>query len=321
MRVLITGCAGYIGTALTNLLLESGYFVDGVDNLMYHQGHTLYNLIQKYPRTFKFYQQDVTKSDWLNLIPKADFIIPLAAYVGAPLCDKMPGDAQAVNVGQISDLMMKVESDQTIIYPNSNSGLGKVDGVATEDTPRNAVSLYGRQKDEAEDIVLQHKRSIVFRLATVFGVGRTLRPRLELLVNNMAYFAHFYNDVTIFDGHYRRNYVHVDDVAEAFKHAIDHSYSMEGNAYNLGNDTANCTKLELGRQVAEFYRLELQTSDVRTDPDKRDYEVSSSKLANAGFKAKRSLLHGLKELREYFDLLPTDGHVRTTMLKYHFSNY
>ena len=229
----------------------------------------------------------------VEAIKRADVIFPLAALVGAPLCDERQEEAIKINerwFDQLQDFL----DDQIVIYPNTNSGYGSTGPeICDETTHCEPLSLYGTTKLNAENRVLEHNRSTVFRLATVFGISH--RQRMDLLVNNLVYTAMRDRKIEVFDGHFRRNYVHVDDVVAAFWHAVQNE-SMRGEVYNLGNDEANMTKLELVQKICEVTGASYDIIEGRTDPDKRDYLVSSQKLYDTGFSPKHSLQYGIEQM-------------------------
>jgi nucleoside-diphosphate-sugar epimerase len=298
MKILITGGAGYIGSKLTEKLSDYGYSVTVFDNLLWRQG-TLVTKPMLGSRV-KFYKEDIR--DWsgdLNReIGRADIIIPLAALVGAPLCDRLATDAYEINQRWIQDLVPKLSSDQTIIFPNTNSSYGTCEGVCTEKTPINPLSLYAKTKQNAEDCVLTHNRSISFRLATVFGWS--YRPRIDLLVNNLIYSAFINKHIDVYNGKARRNYIHIDDICSAFFYAINHTSRMYG-VYNLGNDSLNSTKEDLAKYICNKMGAVITFSEG-TDPDKRDYEVSSVRLEKAGFKAVNGLDVAIEEMTKFYKI-------------------
>lgn len=299
MRILITGGCGYIGSLLTRKLSES-HDVVVFDNLIYNQGPLVYNSLD---RAF-FYNEDVL--DWSDHlkdeVDHADVIIPLAALVGAPLCDRNVGLTQKLNYDWIEQLSERVDG-QTVLFPNSNSGYGSTgDSVCTESTPSKPISHYGRTKQDAEEVLLKNIReSIVFRLATVFGWSP--RPRLDLLINSLCMEGLNKGKIVVFDGHFRRNYVHVNDVVNAFVFAINNRHNMFGEVYNLGNDSINMTKKELAETIAEHINVPVEFDESKTDPDKRDYLVSSEKLKKAGFTANTSLEYGIDQMVVFNDFI------------------
>ena len=297
MRILITGGGGYIGGKLTEKLSQNHY-VSVFDNLRWDQG-TLISKPMMHPRV-KFYNEDIR--DWSdnlrNELGRSDVVVPLAALVGAPLCERLSTDAYEINQKWIEDLVPKLSSDQAIVFPNTNSSYGTCPGICDEQTPINPLSLYAKTKQAAEDAVLSHKNYISFRLATVFGWS--YRPRIDLLVNNLVYLAYKQKHINVFNGKARRNYIHIDDICGAFSYAIEHTHRMWG-VYNLGNDAINSTKEEMAKFICNATNSSISFSD-HDDPDKRDYEVSSRKLDMAGFKASIGLDYAVREMTKFYSL-------------------
>lgn len=289
MRILVTGGCGYIGSVLLQSLKETDSDIVVFDDLEYHQGPMVSRIFLD--NKIKFFNENVLNwtSNLEEEVTNADVIIPLAAVVGAPRCDRYTGLAKALNYEWYEKLVKRLSPNQLVIYPNTNSGYGSVpDGICTEETPSNPISLYGKTKQQTEDLLLlKHKNTIAFRLATVFGLSP--RPRLDLLVNSMTYEATRFGKIKVFDGHFRRNYVSVNDVSKAFDFAINNSSKMVGNVYNLGNDNINMTKMELAKTISSIVKSEVVEVKSPGDQDKRDYLVSSQKLKDAGFIASTSL--------------------------------
>ena len=301
-QVLITGAAGYLGSILCEHLLDAGYHVTALDSLIYGE-QNLNHLCSD--SNFDFFRGDARDESALKpLLENTDVIIPLAAIVGAPACDLDPYMATSTNRDAISLIVKLRSKDQLIIYPTTNSGYGTKTGdvFCTEESSLDPISLYGRTKVEAEDIVLAAGNSITLRLATVFGMSP--RPRLDLLVNHFTYAAFFDGYLVIFEKDFKRNYVHIRDVADCFIHCIRNPTSMVGRPFNVGLDDANLSKEELALKIKEhlpeFY---LHFSEVGSDPDKRNYVVSNRRLREAGFEAKRSLDDGIRELIKGYRLL------------------
>jgi nucleoside-diphosphate-sugar epimerase len=231
------------------------------------------------------------------LIRKADVVIPLAAVVGAPACDRDPWLTRSVNLEAVAMLNRLRSPNQLVIYPTTNSGYGTQSSevFCTEDTPLEPISLYGQTKVQAETLLLQTPNVISLRLATVFGISP--RMRLDLLVNHFVYAAVTDGYLVIFEKDFKRNYVHIRDVADCFLHCIEQSSRMAGRPYNVGLDAANLSKAELALKVKEYVpRFYVHFSEVGSDPDKRNYIVSNRRLREAGFKARRSLDEGIQEL-------------------------
>lgn len=306
MRVLVTGAAGYIGSILTYELLKHGHSVDAVDNFRYGQhlalagciGHTRLNV-----HTCSMHTADM---DYIKLVRSADVIIPLAALVGEPLCSKDANQAWEINTLHIGCLVHELSNYQFIIYPNTNSAYGTMPAEGnnvplTEDSPQNPLSTYAKTKCQAEDVVLQHPNSVVFRLATVFGASP--RMRTDLLVNDFVLRAVRDHFVMLFSPSARRNFVHVRDVARAFLYAILHNTPDGERVFNLGHDGSNCTKLELCHKIREHVNFEWAIGRG-DDPDRRDYIISNERLRQAGFEALFTLDDGIKELVKLYASWP-----------------
>ncbi len=302
--VLITGCAGYIGSRLCQRLSDR-YNVVGVDNLYYGQGPLVYSSVLQ---NIAFYNIDATVMDdtFKTVVRKADIVIPLAALVGMPLCEKEPELATAVNLKAIEDLVSLLKPHQQVIFPNTNSGYGKAKGIiCTEETPLKAISHYGQLKDDAEKVVRTHPNSICFRLATVFGYSP--RPRLDLLVNTLVYEAVIHKNIKIFDDSFLRNYIHIDDICSAFMYAMVHPGEMKGQVYNLGNDDLNMSKGKLAEKIRDYFHGACSLEKInKTDPDQRDYIVASQKLYGLGWKPSFSLENGIQDLTRFYSVLPKD---------------
>lgn len=304
-KVLITGGAGYIGSVLTPILLSKGYEVCVIDNLMYNQTPLLSCVSHQ---NFNFINADALDESLIKKeVAKVDIIIPLAALVGAPLCKKNPKLARMVNFEAVKMIRDFASSSQIFIFPNTNSGYGisEKDTMCDENSPLNPISQYGIDKVEAEKYLLDKGNAVTFRLATVFGASP--RMRLDLLVNDFTYRAFRDKFIVLFEEHFRRNYIHVRDVAKGFLHAIENYEKMKGQVYNMGLSSANLTKRELAnaikKHIPDFY---IHSAQIGEDPDKRDYLVSNAKLENTGWKADVSLDEGIKELLTAFSMIKTN---------------
>ncbi|MBI1839710.1 MAG: NAD(P)-dependent oxidoreductase [Verrucomicrobia bacterium] len=301
-RILVTGGAGYLGSILCETLLREGYRVCALDSLIYGEAN-LFHLCA-HP-DFDFVKADARDEKALRpLLRDVDAIIPLAALVGVGACDRDPLMTQSVNVDAIALLERLRSEDQLIVYPTTNSGYGAQSGQlhCTEDTPLQPISLYGETKAAAEKLLLRAPNTICLRLATVFGMSP--RMRLDLLVNHFVLAAVTDGTLTIFEKDFKRNYVHVRDVADCFVHCLRHPERMTGRTFNVGLDSANLSKAELAMKVREHApKFYVHFAEIGSDPDKRNYIVSNQRLREAGFEASRSLDEGIVELIRGYRML------------------
>ena len=299
-KILITGGAGYIGSKLATELLKYNYKVTVIDILKI-SSRSLNHLFNN--KNFNFVKGDVRNKKLMkNLIKKNDFIVPLAALVGAPLCEKNKSEAISVNLESIKYLMKTITKRNKIIYLTTNSGygVGEKNKYCDEKSPLKPISLYGRTKVEAEKIVMQSKNSIGFRLATVFGYS--YRMRTDLLVNNFVFKSINEKKITLFEPHFRRNYIHVDDVVDGIIFSLKNFKKLKSNIYNLGLSSANLTKYMLVKKIKKQLKyLKIKIIDYKKDPDQRDYYVSNKKIEKKGFKAKIKIESGINELINVFD--------------------
>ncbi len=307
MRVLVTGASGYLGSVLCEVLLREGYQVTALDNLLFQQ-NSLFHLCAN--PDFDFHFGDARDESLVaKLIKDADVIIPLAALVGAPLCSRDPITAKSLNLDAILMINRLRSARQLVVYPTTNSGYGATTGdiFCTEDTPLTPISLYGTTKVEAEKAVLDSPNAITLRLATVFGVSP--RMRIDLLVNHFTYCAVTDGYLVIFEKDFKRNFIHIRDVADCFLHCIRNAARMVGRPYNAGLDDANISKEELALKIKKFIpKFYVHFSEVGSDPDKRNYIVSNERLRKAGFAAKRSLEDGIQELLKAYRMLGRGAH-------------
>jgi nucleoside-diphosphate-sugar epimerase len=300
--ILVTGGAGYIGSILVPELLRNGNKVTVLDSLMYRQT-TLLNCCAR--PNFDFIKGDICDYDLINkLLPQFDIVIPLAAIVGAPACSINPTVTRLVNYEAHVNIVRSISASQMMLFPTTNSGygIGEKDSFCAEESPLRPISEYGRTKVEIEKLFLEKGNAVTFRLATVFGMSP--RMRMDLLVNDFVYRAFKDRFIILFEEHFRRNYIHIRDVASAFIFGIQNYEQMKGEAFNVGLSSANLTKMELCTKIKEhipdFY---IHCSDVGQDPDKRDYLVSNAKIESIGFQAQHSLDDGIKELLKGYQIL------------------
>jgi nucleoside-diphosphate-sugar epimerase len=302
MRILVTGGAGYIGSILVPQLLARGHKVTVLDT--FERGST--ELVTSCAsENFNPVRGDARDTRLLNeLVPKHDAIVPLAALVGAPLCKQDPIAAKTLNQDAVIALVDRTSDSQIVVYPTTNSGygVGEAGKFCTEESPLRPISLYGVTKVEAEKAVLERGNGVTLRLATVFGLSP--RMRIDLLVNDFTWRAVTDRAVVIFEGHFKRNYIHIRDVVKGFEHALANFDTMRGEAYNLGLSSANLSKLELCEKIREqapsFVFLE---APIGEDPDKRDYIVSNEKIERTGWTPDWSLDRGISELIKGYRML------------------
>lgn len=301
-RILVTGGAGYLGSILVPELLAAGHEVTVVDSFMYSQNSLAHVCAQ---RNFRVVRGDIRiESVMTPLVREAEIIIPLAAYVGAPLCSRDPVGAHSVNHDAILMMMQLVSREQLVLMPTTNSAYGSGDknNFCTEESPLHPISQYAIEKVAVEKVLMRHPNAISLRLATVFGMSP--RMRIDLLVNDFTYRAVHDRFVVLFEAHFKRNYIHVRDVASAFMHCIAHRERMRGQIYNVGLSEANVSKRELceiiARQVRGFVFVE---APLAKDPDQRNYIVSNAKIEGTGWKPRFSLDAGVEELIKGYTMI------------------
>ncbi len=307
MKILVTGGAGYLGSILVPTLLDLGYQVTVLDNVSYGQSSLLGSCGKP---NLEFVRGDCRNERLIyELVQDKDCIIPLAALVGAPLCSQDPIAAKSVNFDAIQLLGKLASASQQIIFPVTNSGygIGESGKYCTEETPLRPISLYGETKVNAEKVLLERENTITLRLATVFGSSP--RMRIDLLVNNFVYRAVHDKAVVIFEGHFKRNYIHIRDVTKAFLHAINHFDAMKGKPYNVGLDDANLSKVELCHEIQKVIpTFAFFEAPIGEDPDKRDYLVSNARIMEAGFCPDWSIAMGIHDLIKAYQMLGRGAH-------------
>ena len=309
--ILITGGAGYLGSVLTEYLLSNGHHVTVFDNLMYKQTSLLQYCDNQ---NFEFIKGDVTDKTTLQALTSAhDVIIPLAAIVGAPACDANPDLTVKVNLNQIKNIVDILEPNQKLIMPNTNSQYGSSKDIITEDSPQNPLSLYAKTKCEAEQYILNSGNGICLRLATVFGASP--RMRTDLLVNDFVYKAMTEGVLVLFQSQFKRNYIHVRDIARTFLFCIKNYDKMNGEVFNVGLSKANLNKKELVEAIKEYFpKLVIIENDFSSDFDNRDYIVSNDKLESYGWRPIHSIESGIIELEKAYSMVIADNNKKYTNL-------
>jgi nucleoside-diphosphate-sugar epimerase len=301
-NILVTGGAGYIGSTLVPDLLRAGHHVTVLDNFMFRQ--TSLNHVCHDPH-FSVVRGDIRLEGVMaTLLREADIVIPLAALVGAPLCNLDPVGATSTNRDAIMLMLRLLSREQLVLMPTTNSayGSGDADNFCTEESPLRPISLYAKEKVDVEKALMDRGNAISLRLATVFGMSP--RMRLDLLVNDFTYRAVHDRFVVLFESAFKRNYIHVRDVSRAFQHSINNFTLMKDQIYNVGLSDANVSKRELcvriQQQVKDFTFLD---APVGTDPDQRNYIVSNAKIEKTGYTTSVSLDAGISELIKGYTML------------------
>jgi nucleoside-diphosphate-sugar epimerase len=307
LRILVTGGAGYLGSIMVPDLLAAGHEVTVLDSFMYKQAslsHVCYH-----PK-FHVAKGDIRVEQTIKpLLAKADVVIPLAALVGAPICNQDPVGATTTNHDAILMMLGNVSKSQLVLMPTTNSAYGSGDSnnFCTEESPLKPISRYAIEKVEIEKRLMQHPNAVSFRLATVFGMSP--RMRIDLLVNDFTYRAVYDRFVVLFESSFKRNYIHVRDVSRVFQHGIANAARMKGQIYNVGLSDANVSKKELceaiRRHVPEFVFID---APVGKDPDQRNYIVSNAKIESTGWKPEFSLDTGIAELVKGFSMMKNTLH-------------
>jgi nucleoside-diphosphate-sugar epimerase len=310
-KVLITGGAGYLGSVLTEHLLNKGYKVTVLDNLMYKQTSLLHMCSNPH---FNLIKGDVTDKTLLtSMLEQCDIVIPLAAIVGAPACDSDIELATKVNFGQIQNIVDNLRSDQKLIMPNTNSQYGSSPDIITEDSPFNPISHYAVTKCNAENYIMKSGNGICLRLATVFGASP--RMRTDLLVNDFVHKTITDGCLVLFQSHFKRNYIHVKDIAKTFLFCIERYEKLKGEVFNVGLSDANLNKKELAEKINVYFPdLVIIENEFSSDFDNRNYIVSNEKLEKHGWAPQHSLDDGIMELIDAYKMIITHNNRNFTNL-------
>lgn len=293
-RVLVTGGAGYVGSVLVEHLLDLKHKVTVVDDLIYENGYAIMNFIKR--EGFSFVKGDIRDETLMReIVRNQDFVVHLAAVVGFPACEKNPQLAQTTNYEGTRLISSLLSRQQGLLFASTGSNYGCVVGqICTEETPLNPLSLYGKTKTQAERCVMENNSAVVYRFATAFGVSP--RMRLDLLINDFVYETVVNQYLIMFEKDFKRTFIHVDDMARGFAFAIEHFDLMQGNVYNVGGETNDYSKEEIAIMIGKEVKFYLHFANVGEDMDKRNYEVSYSKINKVGFCTERTVANGISEL-------------------------
>jgi nucleoside-diphosphate-sugar epimerase len=300
MKIVVTGGAGFIGSMLTPMLLQAGHRVHVLDNLMFG-GQALLPLFIN--PNFSFAKVDVTNRESLKVeLRDADAVVHLAALVGYPLCKKMPNRAVAVNVDGARNVLDLAPTNARLVYASTGSNYGEVEGICTEDTPLNPLSLYGRTKTEAEMMFISADNSVSLRFATAFGISSRLR--LDLMINDFAWQAIHQRYLVVYEKHFRRTFIHVRDIARAIHHVLDPEICQGHKVFNVGHESLNYTKEDIVNLLKRRLDFLVHFADIGKDADRRDYEVDYSRIRGTGFTTSVDITSGLQELIDGLPLMP-----------------
>ncbi len=302
-KVFITGGAGYIGATLVPLLLKNGYEVTVYDNLSYGGDGIIHNFSEP---TFNFIKGDILDKQHLhNSMEGHDVVIHLAAIVGYTACRINEAHSYRVNHQGTINVVEGLDGKQLLLYGSTGSNYGTVEGVCTEETPLNPLSIYGKSKTLGEEEVMKYKNSVAFRFATAFGASPRLR--LDLLVNDLSYSAHIQKYIAVYESHFMRTFIHVRDIANVFKFTIEHEDEMSGNVYNVGSNSMNYSKGDVCKMIQERTKCYVHYADFDGDADKRDYVVSYDKINALGFDTTITVEEGIDELLRVFPIVKMDN--------------
>lgn len=306
MKILITGGAGYIGTTLIPMLLDKNYKLTVYDSLIFNNGDKLIPFISN--KNFSFVEGDIRDEKKISHLMKGyDIIIHLAALVGFPICrEKGFDESFDVNTNGTEIIIKNLSNNQYLLFGSTGSNYGEVDGICTEESPLNPLSIYGKTKTEAEKLVLNRPNSTAFRFATAFGVSPRLR--LDLLVNDLTFKSLREGYAVVYESHFMRTFIHVRDIAKVFIFAIENYQKMKNNVFNVGSNNMNFSK----KQVCEIIKNEIPSvyfnfADIGEDADKRNYQVSYKKINDLGFETSITLQEGVIELIKTIPLIKTSS--------------
>lgn len=296
MKILVTGGAGYVGTTLIPMLLDAGHEVNVVDNLMYG-GEGLLPVIDR----IHFEKVDL-RSDALFIGPD-DVIVHLAAIVGFPACRRDPALAKAVNEDVSRNLAETVREwgHNRVIYASTGSNYGALDGLCTEESELNPISVYAETKCAAEKVLVE-AGATALRFATAYGVSP--RMRLDLLINDFTNKAMIEKHLVVYEAHFKRSFIHVTDMARAILFALEHP-EMAGQVYNVGDESQNFSKADITEMIRSKTGCYVHYAEVGKDEDARNYEVSYAKIRGLGFRTLVSVDQGIDELIKALPLIRT----------------
>jgi len=302
-KILVTGAAGYIGSVLTQKLLQKGYQVIGIDNLSFG-GESLVSFYGN--PLFKFIKADIRDKEIIaSVIPQVTDIVHLAAIVGDPACSKQPELAMQINweaSKMIADLANKSKNIKRFIFASTCSNYGKMEGDAylNEDSPLRPVSLYAELKVKFEQYLLSLDKRTDFiptalRFSTVYGISP--RMRFDLTVNEFIREVALGGKLEIFGEQFWRPYAHVEDLANACVLVMEsESKLVDQEVFGVGETKENYQKKMIAEEILKIVP-DAKINYVTRTEDPRDYRVDFSKIKNKlGFNITKTVSDGLKEI-------------------------
>lgn len=303
MKILIVGGAGYLGGALTDILKESSHEIVVYDLLLYEES---------YRKETPFVYGDVRDHEKLQKeLDKADVVIWLAALVGDAACALNPQLTLEINKYAVEYL--KNNFSGQIIFMSSCSVYGANEGMLTETSPLNPLSLYAKTKIWGEEILASHPRALIFRLGTLYGISDQFsRIRLDLVANTLTMRAAVHKKISVFGGNQYRPLLHVRDAANLITQVMGRDAA---GIYNLNSE--NVTILQIAERLKNFFPdTEVEVTDAKFE-DNRNYRASSEKArAHLGFTPTLTLDDGMEEFKQ----LLGEQRIKDSFLA-RFSNY
>ena len=290
MRIVITGGAGYIGCRLSEYLLSQNHQVICIDWLKWGIEPIL-NIVDN--PNFELHRMDICDPRVETIIRSADAVIHLAGIVGFPACNAQPDLAYKVNV-EGTKRVIDAGGHLPFVYASTGSVYGALDAVCTEEVPPNPISTYSIYKLDGEEY-LKGSNAVILRPATAFGVSNRLRN--DLLVNDFTRKAIVDKSMTLYEGHFKRTFISVNDLVRAFAWSIEQFDVMQGQVWNVGDERLNHTKLEIAQTIQKYVDFKLEIDNkLSHDLDGRNYFVDYSKIRSIGYTANETLEDGIKNL-------------------------
>ena len=290
MKIAITGGAGFIGCRLSEQLLNNGHEVVCIDWLKYGVQPIL-NILDR--KGFHLHKMDICSPDIFSILEDCDAVIHLAGIVGYPACQAEPDIAYRINVEGTQNVI-NASKGKKFVYASTGSVYGELGKTCDETCETNPISTYSVYKLAGERM-LEETDAVILRPATAFGVSNRLRQ--DLLVNDFTYKAIAEKELVLFEGHFKRTFISINDLARSFRWGVERFDDMKGQVWNVGDERLNHTKLDIANIIKSKvdYRLEVNT-DLAHDQDGRNYFVDYTKIRKLGFEAKETLEDGIDNL-------------------------